>query len=81
LYLLAIEKLPFLAVRRTHERNEHHDYNAISETAHGDQPIAFTRNDQGSLEERFIQIGEVKTIVFGDVGEALRFIPNDLHEL
>jgi hypothetical protein len=29
----------------------------------------------------FVQIGEIKTAVFGDIGETLRFIPNDFHGL
>ena len=45
-----------------------------------DQPVAFALHDYGSFEKRFIQIGEVEAIVLGDVGKALRFVPNDLHE-
>src|SRR5471030_1732739 len=85
-----MDELPFLAACRAHaddahtfgaERDEHHNHNAIRETPHGDQPVVPGRNDHGSLEEPFIQIGEVEPIVFGDVGEALRFIPNDLHKI
>jgi hypothetical protein len=48
---------------------------------HGNQPVVSPRNDHGSIEEHFIQIGKVEAIVFGDVGEALWFIPNDFHGL
>ncbi len=48
-------------------------------TTQGDQPVALSWNDHRLLEEPFIQIGEVETTMFGDVGQPLRFIPNDLH--
>jgi hypothetical protein len=89
LNFLAIAKLPFPGVRAAHaadtqafraERDEHHDHDTVGETPYGDQPVTSARNDHGSLEEPF-QIGEIKATVFGDIGEALRFIPNDLRGL
>jgi hypothetical protein len=90
LYFFAIEKLPFLAVCWAHadhahafrsERHEHDDRNASGKAPHRDQPVAFAGNDHGSLEELFIEISEVKTAVFGDVGKPLRFVPSYLHRI
>jgi hypothetical protein len=56
--------------------------NTTTTTPSARRPTAISRrNDHGSLEEPFVQIGEIKAAVFGDVGEALWFIPNDLHRL
>jgi hypothetical protein len=38
------------------------------------------RNDQRIVEKRFVQIGEVQPMLF-EVGEALRLVPYDLHDL
>jgi hypothetical protein len=38
------------------------------------------RNNQGIVEKRFVQVGEIQPMLF-KVGDALRFIPNDFHNL
>jgi len=38
------------------------------------------RKDKGGIEKRFIQIGEIQLVLF-EVGEALRFVPSDFHDL
>ena len=38
------------------------------------------RNDQRIVKKRLIQIGEIQPVLF-EVGAALRFVPNDLHDL
>lgn len=38
------------------------------------------RNDQRIVKKRLIQISEIQPVFF-EVGAALRFVPNDLHDL
>lgn len=62
------------------QRNEHYNRNAIGEAPDSDQPVSLAGPDHRTFKKMLVQIGKIEPAVFGDVGQALRFIPDDLHD-
>jgi hypothetical protein len=60
------------------EPREHDDDNAADADANRDPALALVvrRNGQGVVKKRFIQISEIQPVLV-EVGETLRFVPND----
>lgn len=81
--------LPFISARGPHADNayaftpepgEHDNDNATDVYADCNPTLAgiVGRNDQGGVKKRFIQIGEIQTVLV-EVSEALWLVPDDFH--
>lgn len=58
------------------------DHGYDTANVHADCAIAISPGlqDNGSIEERLVEIGEIHPVLV-EIGEPLRFVPNDLHGL